>query len=202
MATNDIYAFVERSDGVLQPIQINPLPAVMIDPVAFASLAQGTKADSALQTQTQSDWNQASSGSTDFIKNKPTIASRVFTNNASRTIQTVAAAGNGVQLSSTRDSFVSYSASISTSATIGGAATGYIVLEVCATNSTTAGSWQEVARLSNSQTITLAVALQSIQVITGNLVAMVPAGYYERLRSFQSSGTPTFAYVSGQEVLL
>lgn len=202
MATNDIYAFVERSDGVLQPIQINPLPAVMIDPAAFASLAQGTKADSALQTQTQSDWNQASSGSTDFIKNKPTITSRVFTNNASRTIQTVAAAGNGVQLSSTRDSFVSYSASISTSATIGGAATGYIVLEVCATNSATAGSWQEVARLSNSQTITLAVALQSIQVITGNLVAMVPAGYYERLRSVQSSGTPTFAYVSGQEVLL
>lgn len=127
---------------------------------------------------------------------------RSFTNNASRTIQTVAAAANGWQISSTRDSQVNYSVAITTTATIGGASTGYVVTEVATTNSSTAGDWQEVGRVTNSQTITLAIALQSVQVIGGQITTIVPAGYYVRLRSVSSSGTPSFAYNSGQEVIL
>lgn len=147
--------------------------------------------------QVNSDWNSSSGLSQ--VLNKPT---RSFTNNASRTIQTVAAQANGWQLSSTKDASVSYSCSITTTATIGGASTGYVVLEVCSTNSATAANWQEIARFTNGQTITLAVALQSIQLISGIVYGMVPAGYYARIRSVSSSGSPTFAYVSGQEVLL
>lgn len=131
----------------------------------------------------------------------PSFTARSFANAPSVTIQTVAASANGNQLSTTQDAHVSYSVTISTTATIGGASTGYAVLEICSTNSATAGSWLELSRVTNSQTITLAVALQSIQVTGSALVGIVPAGYYRRVRSVQSSGTPTFAYVSGQEVL-
>lgn len=126
--------------------------------------------------------------------------SRSFTNNASRALVTSTSAG-GTQLSSTRDAFVSYSTTITTTATIGGASAGYVALEVCPTNSAVGTAWQEVGRSGNSQTITLAVVLQSIQGVSGGVTGIVPAGYYERLRSVTVSGAPTFAYNSGQEVL-
>lgn len=127
---------------------------------------------------------------------------RSFTNNASRTIQTVAASGNGWQISSTRDAQVSYSVAITTTATIGGASSGYVITEIAATNSATAGDWQEVGRVYNGQTITLAIALQSVQVIGGTMTTIVPAGYYVRLRSVNVSATPSYSYQSGQEVTL
>lgn len=125
---------------------------------------------------------------------------RVFTNNAVRTIQTVAAAANGVLLNSSRDSFASYSVGVTVTATIGGASVGYVVLEVCATNSATAANWQEISRTSNGQAITLAIALQAVQLSGGQVSGMVPAGYYSRIRSVNVSGTPTFTFTSGQEV--
>lgn len=127
-------------------------------------------------------------------------ATKSFTNNASRSFVTTAAAANGFQLSSTRDSVVSYAIQVSTTATIGGGAAGYVVLEIAATNSTTAGDWKEIARVSNSQTISLALALQSVQISGGSMMGMVPAGYYARLRTVTSSGTVSFTYNSGQEV--
>lgn len=151
----------------------------------------------------KADWNQSDTSANSYIKNKPTIptiASRSFTNNA---IQTTAAAGNGNgnQLSSTRDAQVNYSVTIVTTATIGGASSGTLVLEIAATNSSTAGDWQEVSRFTNGQSITLAVALQSVQTIAGTVSAIVPAGYYRRIRSINNSGSPSFTVNSGQEVL-
>ena len=131
----------------------------------------------------------------------PTVATWSFNNSPGRSIVTTAAAANGWQPSSTRASDVSYSCTITTTASIGGNQEGYIVLEIAATNSTTAGDWVEVNRFGNGQAITLAVALQSVQKITGNLSACVPSGYYARLRSVNVSGTPSYSYVSGQEVL-
>lgn len=183
----------------------------------IATTAQGVKADSAVQSGnaplsasgTAMSIAAATSGAAGSMsaadKTKldafPAYVARSFTNNASRTIQTVAAAGNGWQLSASRDSLASYSVTISTTTTIGGPAAGYVVLEVCATNSATAANWQEVARASNSQTATVALALQLITVNGSTVVGMVPAGYYVRLRSVSSSGSPSFAYLSGQEVL-
>lgn len=120
---------------------------------------------------------------------------------ATRSIVTGTGA-TGFQPSSTRDAFVSYSLTIATTATIGGSASGTVVLEVAPTNSATAGDWVEVARFTNGQSVSLALALQSVQTLAGQVNGMVPAGYYAKLRSINNSGTPTYTYNSGREVLI
>lgn len=108
----------------------------------------------------------------------------------------------GFQVSSSQDSMVNYGITMATTATIGGSASGTVVLEVAPTNSATAGDWKEVARFTNGQSISLAIALQSVQTLAGNLTGIVPAGYYAKLRTINNSGSPTFTYASGQETLL
>lgn len=115
---------------------------------------------------------------------------------------TTSTGATGFQPSSSKDALVHYSCTIITTATIGGASSGTIVLEIAPTNSATAGDWVEKCRMTNGQTITLAVALQSVQTIASTLSCMVPSGYYAKLRSINNSGTPTYAVNSTQEVLL
>lgn len=119
---------------------------------------------------------------------------------SSRSIVTGTGA-TGFLVSSTRNSTDKYNVTVTTTASIAGNATGYIALEMASTNSATASDWIEVARCGNSQALSLAITLQSIQGTTCELLADVPAGYYTKLRSVTTTGTVTFAYVSGQEVL-
>lgn len=132
----------------------------------------------------------------------PTASSFSFNNTPARSIVTVAAAANGFQISSTKTSFVHYSVKISCAVQIGVATNveGYIVLEVCATNSSTAGDWIEVGRVTNGQNISLAIALASTQVAGFQLNGVVPIGYYCRMRSVNTSGTPTYSTGSQEEV--
>lgn len=132
----------------------------------------------------------------------PTLIARSFNNAPSHTIQTVAAAANGFQLSTTRDAETFYSVLITVTASIASGQSGYVVLEICPTNSAVAANWLEIGRVSSSQVYTLAVALQGVQGAGAAMGGLVPAGYFARLRSVNVTGTPTFAYVSGQEVLL
>lgn len=132
----------------------------------------------------------------------PVAATWVFDMAPSRSIVTTAAAANGWQLSSTRASMASYSVNIATTATIGVASDGYVVMEIAATNSVTASDWKEVGRARSGQTLTLALVLQSVGNNSKQLMGIVPAGYYVRLRSVNASGTPTYTFVSGEEVLL
>lgn len=122
---------------------------------------------------------------------------------ASRSIVTGTGA-TGFQVSSTRDAFVNYSLTVATSVTIGGATnvSGTVLLEIAPTNSATPSDWVEVGRFTNGQLIALALALSSGQTLAGQISAMIPAGYYAKLRSINNSGTPTFTYNSGQEILL
>lgn len=120
---------------------------------------------------------------------------------ATRSIVTGTGA-TGFQPSATRDVFANYNLTVATTATIGGSASGTLVLEICSTNSSTPANWIEVARFTNGQSISLAIALQSIQTLAGQLSGMIPAGYYAKIRSINNSGTPTYTYNSGQEVLL
>ncbi len=124
-----------------------------------------------------------------------------FQNTPSRGIQTVAAAANGFQVSSTKVADVSYSMRFSTTATIGGASNCEAVLEICATNSATATDWIEIDRCGNGQTISLAVTLQSVQTTVGKVSGKVPAGWYARVRRAIQTGTSSVTAVSGQEYI-
>lgn len=108
----------------------------------------------------------------------------------------------GFRLSTSTNANVNYSATITTTASIGSGTSGTLVLEEAATNSATSTDWAEVGRCTNGQTITLAIVLQSIQTIGCQLSAYVPTGYYVKIRSINTLGTPTYAFNSGQEVLL
>jgi hypothetical protein len=156
----------------------------------FMTKAQKTKLDSLADI--------ALTGSYDDLVDKPT---RIFAT-STRSIETGTGA-TGFQLSDTRDTIVNYAVSITTTASIGGASAGYVTLEMAPTNSTSSSAWYEVgARCRNDQTITLAVALQSVQNVGCTLNAVIPAGYYAKIRSVNVSGTPSYTYISGQEVQL
>lgn len=107
----------------------------------------------------------------------------------------------GYQVSTTRNSSVHYNLKVTTTASIAGNADGYIALEIAPTNSATTTDWVEMGRCGNSQALTLAITLQSVQGTTCELVGDVPAGYYEKLRSVTTTGTVAFVFLSGQEVL-
>lgn len=126
---------------------------------------------------------------------------RSFNNTASKTLVTSPTAQGGVVLDAARDAAVTYSVSTSTTATIGGASSMSVFLEIATTNSATAGDWTAIQTVSNGQTITLAVVLQSVQNNTLTVSGIVPAGYYMRVRT-AVTGTASATYVNGQEVKL
>lgn len=106
----------------------------------------------------------------------------------------------GTQVSATKGAWVTITGSVSTTATIGGSGAGHIVVEVAPTNSATAGDWVEKGRVGNTQTITLAIALNSVQLTEGTVVTYVPAGYYVKARSF-GTGTFTNTLLEARQVI-
>lgn len=104
------------------------------------------------------------------------------------------------QVSSTKNSTVNYSVDIATSLSLSGGAVGTVFLEICASSGFSSGV-QEVGRYVNGQTGTLTLGLSLSQTGTANLSGFVPAGYYVRLRTANTTGTPTFTYRSGQETV-
>lgn len=119
----------------------------------------------------------------------------------SLTVQTSTGAV-GTQVSTTQDSFVFVSENISTTASIAGNAADDLVVEVAPTNSATAGDWVEKARGGQSQALSLAIALQSVQIVKGILPVYVPKGYYLKVRSLGSSGTFSSGVSNSRVVLL
>lgn len=99
-------------------------------------------------------------------------------------------ASGGTQPSSSKPFTLVIDGKAASTATIGGSATGAILLEVCATNSATPADWVEVGRIGSDQTITLAIALQSIQSSGGSITMTLPSGYYIRARDI-GTGTHT-----------
>lgn len=127
------------------------------------------------------------------------LVARSFNNAASITLVTSPTGQGGTVIDASRDAFVTYSVATSTTATIGGASSVTVLLEIATTNSATASDWTAIQTVSNSQTITLAVALQSVQANTLTMSGVVPAGYYRRVR-YAVTGTASASYVNGQEV--
>lgn len=149
--------------------------------------------------QIQSDWTQASSGSLDFIKNKPSIPSIARTTSV-LSLSLVGTGATGTQISSTKDSTVRCNVSTSTTSTIGGPSTSLVALKICATNNATEGSWTTVATLESDQTITLALVLNSIQVMKGQICSEVPAGWFTKLVN-SGTGTHSETSITGQQTI-
>lgn len=149
--------------------------------------------------QIQSDWNQSNNGLLDFIKNKPVIPSTARTT-STLSLSLVGTGATGTQISSSKDASVSCCVSTSTTSTIGGPATSVVALKICATNNVTEGSWTTVTTFESDQNITLAVILQSVQVVKGQLCADVPAGWFVKLVN-SGTGTHAEAFVSGQQTI-
>lgn len=108
----------------------------------------------------------------------------------------------GTQISPTRHAWVLVDASSSTTANIAGNAAVDLVLKVAPTNSATAGDWIVKGRTGNSQALTLAIALQSVQVMKGQMIAFVPKGYYVKLRQPTATGTAAGAFIEARQVLI
>lgn len=142
--------------------------------------------------QIQSDWTQTNTSSLDYIKNKPAARSQ---SSASRNLNSI------FQISSTRDSSVTYSVDIACTSTLVGGQSGTVFLEI-STSSSFASGVQEIGRFTNANAVSLAIAITLNQTNTACISGYVPAGYYVRLRTANNVGTPTFTYQSGQEVLL
>jgi hypothetical protein len=196
------------SSGMGQILNKPTIPAAQVqtDWNAVSGLGVLANKPTIPAAQIASDWSQGNTAALDFIKNKPSLVTgvvRVFSNGVvSRTIQTVAASANGFQLSASRDAVASYSVTITTSITLLGSSGGYVVLEVCPTNSAVAANWVEVARVASAQGGTVVVGITLNQTGGGHIQAIVPAGYYVRIRSVNSTGTPTFTLTPGQEILI
>lgn len=142
----------------------------------------------------------ANTGSYTDLINKPTIPAAGTRTTSALTLNTVGTGATGTQISSTNDSSVKVTYSTSTTSTIGGPATSVVALKICATNNATEGSWTTVATLESDQTISLAVVLQSVQVVKGQLVADVPAGWYVKAVN-SGTGTHTETFISGQQTI-
>lgn len=141
----------------------------------------------------------STSGSYTDLSNKPTIP--IVTRTTSVITPSLVGTGaTGTQVSSTKDSTVSLSVSTSTTSTIGGPSNSVITLKKCATNNVTEGSWTTVAILENDQTITLALTLNSAQVIKGQLCTDLPAGWYYKLVN-SGSGTHSELALTGEQTI-
>lgn len=137
-------------------------------------------------------------GAKDYVAGQ--VAAGDTRTTSTQTLSLVGTGATGTQISATKASTVRFSVSTSTTSTIGGASTSLVSLKKCATNSATEGNWTTVAVLENDQTITLALVLQSLQVMKGQLATDLDAGWYVKLVN-SGSGTHSEAFISGEKTI-
>lgn len=107
----------------------------------------------------------------------------------------------GTQVSAAQNAYVMLSGVATTTSSIAGNAAEDIIVEVAPTNSATAGDWVEKGRIGNSQALSLAITLQSIQATKGQVVVFVPAGYYIKART-SGSGTVSATLGAVRQILI
>lgn len=137
-------------------------------------------------------WLSIFDGSYGSLTGLPSAAAQAL---AARTLNTI------FQVDPARNSLVIYSIQITVTASIAGGQSGDVILEI-ASNAGFTLNVQTVSISGLGQTYTLAIALQGVQPQTGMVAGFIPAGYYARLRTVNTIGTPAFIYRAGQEILL
>jgi hypothetical protein len=136
----------------------------------------------------------ATSGNYNDLSNKPSFTTRAQAS-VTRPIN-----GTTFQVSATQDALVLYNIKIGTSLSLSGGTVGDVFLEI----STNSGFTTPItlANMNNGNTGALTVGLALSQTNAGQVIGYIPAGYYVRIRTVNTTGTPTFTYQYGQEVLL
>lgn len=104
------------------------------------------------------------------------------------------------QPSTSRDCFVSYSVDIACTLSLTTGQSGSVILEY-ADDSGITTNVKTVQSTANANTGTLAIGLALTQTATASLTGIIPTGKYVRLRTVNTTGTPTFTYRGSQEVL-
>lgn len=112
----------------------------------------------------------------------------------------VGTGATGTQISSTKASSVHVWLSESVTSSIGGAAIAAINIKMCATNNATEASWTSLGVFEEDQTVTLAIALQSVQVMKGMITFDLPAGWWWKAES-SGSGTNSEGILGGQQTI-
>lgn len=141
--------------------------------------------------QIQSDWTQTNNSLLDFIKNKP--ANKSFS-------YPVRSLNTAYQPSTSQDTFVSSAVDIACTLTLSGGQTGTVIFEI-ADDSGFTTNVQTVNSTANGNTGTLTIGLSLTQTATASVCGGVPKSKYYRLRSVNTTGTPTFTMRSIQEIL-
>lgn len=117
------------------------------------------------------------------------------------TITAIGSAGRnfnqGYQISTTKYSDVRISVSISNSLTLSGGSSGQVILEISPDNAT----WTTVATTPNASTGTVIVGIATSAIGGGQLSCVVAPGSYWRARTNNVSGTPTYSFLNGVEIL-
>jgi hypothetical protein len=90
---------------------------------------------------------------------------------------------------------------ISTTVSLSGSQVGSVILEMATNVGFTTGV-QTIQSFSNGNSGTLVIGLVLTQLNTACLSGDIPPGNYVRLRTVNITGTPTFTYQVGQEVIL
>lgn len=122
------------------------------------------------------------------LKRSPIYTPTTFT--SSRAINS-----STFQVSPTKPATVFYTIRISCTASIGSAAAGTLALQYSTNNGST---WIDVGQLENSNTVTLAITLNSVTSQCAQICGIIPAGAILRMNQ-ATSGTTTITFVRGQE---
>lgn len=125
----------------------------------------------------------------------PAVPGATAQSSASRSLNTA------FQVSTTRGALVFYSVQATITASISGGQNGDVILEIASDSGFTLNV-QTLSISGTGQTYTLAIALQGVQPQTGVVSGYVPAAMWARLRPVSNTGSPSFAYRAGQEVLI
>lgn len=105
------------------------------------------------------------------------------------------------QVSTTSPAQATYTVDIASALSLSGGQSGTVVLEI-ASNSGFTTNVQTLSQFTNANAGTLTIGLNITQTNTAVLTGFIPTGYFVRLRTVNNTGSPTFTYKAGQEVVL
>jgi hypothetical protein len=102
------------------------------------------------------------------------------------------------QISSTNQARISVSVQIACGLSLSAGQSGTITLEISANGTS---GWIYAGHVAASNTGILTLGLSTSQISGGQLIQELPAGYYWRLSTNNISGTPTYTFNGGNEII-